>query len=146
MKKSLLLIILSLTLGITAYAQENNAPVDTTAVLKAAHEAANAWLALIDDVQYTASWDSAGVAFKAAVTPDAWETALSQARSPFGSFGERVLVSATYAADPPNAPPGEYVIHAFSVVTENATVIETVAMTKESDGSWRAGGYFVRPS
>ena len=128
-----------------ASAQEG-APVDTTAVLENAEKAALAWLHQIDEGEYRASWDSAGVAFKAAVTPEQWKASLDQARGSIQELTDRTLISATYAADLPNAPAGEYVIHVFSADTDNTSVIETVTMMRDPDGVWRAGGYFVRPN
>ncbi len=145
MKKITAVVCLIAFFALPVSAQEG-APVDTTAVLEEAQEATLAWLHQIDEGEYRASWDSAGVAFKAAVTPEQWEAALGQARGSIQSLTDRTLVSATYATDLPNAPAGEYVVHVFSAAADNASVIETVTMMRDPDGVWRAGGYFIRPN
>jgi hypothetical protein len=126
-------------------AAQDKAAVDTTAVLEEAHHAMMAWLEQVDQRDYQASWDSAATALKAAVTPEQWSASLAQARGSIPEIANRTLVSATYTTAIPNAPAGEYVIHVFSANAGSMSLIETVSMMRDSDGTWRAGGYFIRP-
>jgi len=118
---------------------------DTTAVSRA-EAASTAWLGLVDQGLYEASWDSAAPAFQAAVTKSDWTQAVVQARAPFEPFGTRTLVEARYIETLPNAPPGPYVVIQYATkVKGNRTVIETVAPMRTSNGAWRVSGYYVRP-
>lgn len=124
--------------------QAQQAP-DTSAVAKA-KAASTAWLGLVDQGLYEASWDSAAPAFQAAVTKSDWVQAVTQARAPFEPFGARTFVEAQYLESLPNAPPGPYVVLQYATkVKGNRTVIETVAPMRSPAGAWRVSGYYVRP-
>ena len=67
-------------------------------------------------------------------------------RTPLGAVRSRKLVSAKYLKNPPSAPPGEYVLLAHDSSFEQlAAARETVSMTLDKDGKWRAAGYFIKP-
>ena len=144
--KKLFLATLFLLLGVQFGHAQDEVAVDTTAVLAEAQELSLAWLHLIDNIEYRASWDNASEAFKAAVTPDQWNAALLQARGSIHKPDNRTVVSSQYAKDPPNAPPGEYVVQIFTFSGGGQSYTETLSMMKDSDGVWRAGGYFIRPN
>jgi len=127
-----------------AAAQNEAVPVDTTAAVKAADEAALSWLHVIDEGKYTESWNQAAAMFKSAVTAEAWAQAVKQARGALEPFGARSLASSTYSTQFPNAP-GQWVVLDYRTGTASGDVIERVSMRRESDGVWRAGGSFVRP-
>ena len=40
----------------------------------------------------------------------AWKQSVTSAVGPFAPLGERTLLTVTLYEDPPNAPPGEYVV------------------------------------
>jgi len=45
----------------------------------------------------------------------------------------------------PNAPPGHYTVFQFRTSFAHlASAVETVALVQESDGHWRAAGYWIR--
>jgi hypothetical protein len=120
---------------------------DHAAEEAAAAEAAVAWLALVDAGDYDASHAEAAAAFQAAVTPGAWAQAVAAARGPIGEVTSRDLSGAEYQASLPNAPDGEYVLLRYRSSFESlANAVETLAMMKEEDGSWRTAGYFVQPT
>ncbi len=111
-----------------------------------ATQAALDWLQLVDDGKYAESWEQAAAAFKRAVTKGAWEHSVVAARSAFEPFGERTIFVARYTTELPNAQPGEYFILQYRTqVPGRRTVVETVVPMRDSDGSWRVAGYFVRP-
>ena len=120
---------------------------DTASVaVAAAQAAAQPWLTLVDQQRFGESWDSAAALFRSAVSKAKWEQAVQQARGPFEPFGGRTLRSATYTTTLPNAPPGHYVVLQYEAqAAGKVTLIETVTPMKESDGSWRVSGYYVRP-
>ena len=109
-----------------------------------ARRAALEWLALVDTMQYEASWKRAASLFRAQVSTSGWSKAVSAARSPLGEFVARDLISATYATSLPGAPSGEYVVLQFQTRFENkARAVETVTPMLD-DGQWRVSGYYVR--
>lgn len=113
---------------------------------EAAETAAQAWIALVDQGEYAASWEAAAPLFRQAVTPDQWAAAVQQARGPLGALQSRTLKQAQHTTALPNAPAGEYVVieytSRFANLEEGA---EMVVMRREAE-DWQAAGYFVRPA
>lgn len=121
-----------------AYAQ------DAQDVAKAT-QAAAAWLNLTDTQQYGPSYAGTAPAFRQAITQPDWEQALQAVRTPLGELKHRSVKSATYAKDLPGAPRGEYVIIVYdSAFANRAGAVETVTPMRDTDGSWKVSGYFVR--
>ena len=117
---------------------------------EAAQEAALEWLALVDDGDYAGSWDHAGKLLQAAVTKEEWANAGQSVRRqaatmlPGIDFSKRGLITARYAENIPNAPPGEYVIAQYAVTHAGQKIIETVSLQLEGE-AWKVVGYFVQP-
>jgi hypothetical protein len=110
-----------------------------------AQTAARTWLALTDGGQYESSWDHAAAFFKASITKAAWAGAVSSVRSPLGPLKARKLRSATFMRQLPGAPAGEYVVIQYETQFQNrAGAIETITPMRESDGSWKVSGYFIK--
>lgn len=108
-------------------------------------KSAESWLPLIDSAQYGVSWDRAADTFKKAVTKDKWSDAAKQARAPLGKFKSRTLSLAQPAQDPPNAPPGNYMIIQFNSDFDYKNgAIETVILFEQSKNQWRVAGYFIK--
>ncbi len=102
------------------------------------------WLALVDQGQYTASWDAAAPLFQASTTKQQWEGAAQGARSPLGELGKRALRAAEYKTSLPNAPAGEYVVvHYDSAFAKKAAAREIVTLMRGADDTWKVVGYFV---
>lgn len=57
---------------------------------KPAQASAEAWLSLIDNQNYAASWDTAAGAFRSAVTQEKWEAAAQAVRTPLRPMKSRV--------------------------------------------------------
>jgi len=111
---------------------------------EAAKRAALEWLALVDAMQYEASWKEASSLFQAQVSTPDWVKAVAAARSPLGDFVARHLISASYATSLPGAPDGEYVVLLFQTAYENkAQAVETVTPMLD-EGKWRVSGYYIR--
>jgi hypothetical protein len=107
----------------------------------------DAWLTQTDAGKYGESWEAAASVFKSAVTRAAWEKAMNDSRKPLGAVKSRKLKSATFSTSIPQAPPGEYVIVQYDSVFDGLQgAVETVTAMHETDGSWKAAGYFIRPS
>lgn len=126
----------ALLAGSLAMAQEE---VD----VRPASGAAEAWLELVDQGRYGASWDEAAVTFKGAITRLKWETTVQDARNSLGVLVKRKLRSARHARNLPNAPEGEYVVIQNDTRFEGRLAIETVTLMRQPDGAWRVAGYFV---
>jgi hypothetical protein len=112
---------------------------------KAAQNAAESWLALVDSGKYPESWDEAAKMFKDRVTRQQWESALQSVRTPLGKINSRQVKSATYANTLPGAPDGDYVVIQFeSSFAKKKSAVETITPMKEADGQWRVSGYYIK--
>ncbi len=130
-----LLLLMSL-MALSAQASEQK--------IKAAELEAGKWLALVDGLQYQASWDRAATLFRQQVSPQQWRQAMAAARTPMGALHSRKLLRAAYKTSLPGAPDGEYVVLQFQTSFANKkSAIETVTPMLDG-GSWRVSGYYVR--
>ena len=87
---------------------------------RAAQTSVEAWLALIDNQSYAASWDTAATLFRNAITQEKWQAAVQTGRAPFGEMKSRTLRSATATTTLPGAPDGEYVVFTFNTISNIA--------------------------
>jgi hypothetical protein len=111
----------------------------------AGQKAADAWLKLMDEGKYGESWDAAAASFKAAVTRDQWAQAAGSVRSSVGKLSSRQLKSRTFSKTLPGAPEGQYVTILYdSAFEKKGASVETFVAMLDTDGSWRAAGYFVK--
>jgi len=110
-----------------------------------AETAALAWLKLVDNSEYAASWDDAAVYFKNAISKKKWEQSLAAVRKPLGATLSRRLKSATYVTSLPGAPDGEYVVIQFNTSFQNKkSAVETITPMMDKDGRWRVSGYYIK--
>lgn len=115
-------------------------PNETEAV-----KAAQAWLDLVDQEKYAASWQAAAGLFKGAVSRDQWPRTLAAVRKPLGKILSRKLIKADYRTQLPGAPDGHYVIIQLQSAFEHKRqAVETITPMRESDGAWRVSGYYIR--
>jgi len=111
-----------------------------------AMEAADAWLAHVDAGRYGQSWQDASQGFRDAVTREKWDQMVSPVRAQTGNLIARKVRSATYTRQLPNAPAGEYVVIIYDTRFERVPhAVETVTPMRESDGTWKVSGYYVKP-
>ncbi len=111
----------------------------------AAAKAAEPWLALVDAGKYGESWEQASAMFRDAVTKEKWIEAVSGVRGQVGKFESRKLAASQAIKDPPNAPPGDYMMLQYSSVFENKKdATETIVLSREPDKQWRTSGYFIK--
>ena len=107
--------------------------------------AAQQWLSLIDEGNYSGSWDKTTPHFQAKVTEKSWEHSMETFRKPLGSLVSRKLKTAQPATHLPGAPAGQYVVFRFNTsFAEKKAGIETVTVGLEKDGVWRASGYYIK--
>ena len=136
-------IALVATLAVAAYAAFANEPegVDVSPAMRSAEQ----WLELVDSGAYGESWERAAMPVRDAMPRLHWEVTLQELRKKLGGVVRRKLRSATYAKDPPNAPPGEYVVIQYDTAFEvRGLAMETITPVRQPDGSWRVSGYFIR--
>jgi hypothetical protein len=103
------------------------------------------WLELIDAGNYAQSWQQASTLFKGAVSEGKWVKTLKGLRAPLGKVASRQQMSKQEKSKLPGAPDGNYVIFQFKTsFTKKKSAVETVTLSQEPDGKWRASGYFIK--
>jgi hypothetical protein len=112
---------------------------------KKAVESSKTWLKLIDDGQYSKSWETAAELFKNALTEEQWNQSLNAVRKPLGKVIRRNMKSKQYMTSLPGAPDGEYVVIQYETSFENKNAaIETVTPMLDKDKKWRVSGYYIK--
>ena len=140
-----LLVIVLLVTGVTTGWAQDTAAVSVEEA-KAAQDAADAWVTLIDDLDYAESWRQAAPALQEQTSETAWVQQLQSEQGTLGPLVSRVPQDRTPTATLPDAPVGEYVVITYaSVYTQLEDAIETVTMVKADDGTWRPLSYEVQP-
>lgn len=110
----------------------------------AAAEAANQWIALVDEADWAGSWERAASIFKSQVTAAQWAAVVEPVRKPLGAAISRELQRATATNSLPGVPAGDYVVLEFkSRFAGRDEAIETVTLAREGE-AWRVAGYFMR--
>ncbi|MGD9950120.1 MAG: DUF4019 domain-containing protein [Desulfobulbus sp.] len=108
-------------------------------------EEVQSWLGLIDAGNYGKSWQTASNFLQSAVSEANWTSVLQASRTPLGTLVHRNHQTSQQATSLPGAPDGEYCILTFSTeFAKKKTATETVTIMRESDGQWRAAGYFIK--
>jgi hypothetical protein len=129
-------LVLGVAVAATAWAQNRE---------DAAQAKAEAWLNLVDEGKYDASWDQSAGFFKRGVTKEQWRQRVSAARGPLGKIRSRAVKSRQHATTLPGAPDGSYVVIQYETAFETkAAAVETITPTLDADGAWRVSGYYVR--
>jgi len=112
-------------------------------------KAMESWLDGIDAGGYAQSWTDAAKSFQTALSSEKWVEALTAARKPQGKMLERKLASAMYQngiVAGTTTIPGQFVIAQFDTSFENLKYArETVTFEKDTDGKWKAAGYYIKP-
>ncbi|MHC4460400.1 MAG: DUF4019 domain-containing protein [Planctomycetota bacterium] len=112
---------------------------------RAATEAAEAWLELVDSDNYSQIWQEAAALFRSAGARDNWEKTFRALRTPMGKLVSREVTSTRYTTLAPGAPDGQYVIIQYKTSFENKlSAIETVTPVLEQDGKWRVFSYYIK--
>jgi len=112
---------------------------------EAAVAASQAWLALVDDGDYSGSWEEAAAYFKAAVPVEQWQRSMIAFRKPLGKVVSRKLRSNHYTKTLPGAPDGEYVVIQYETAFEHKkSAIETITPMLDEDGGWKVSGYYIK--
>ena len=112
---------------------------------KAAIEAVDVWLVLIDEEKYAESWEAASDFFKSAVPKEKWVEMLNSFQKPLGKKIACQVKSAEYTTSLPGAPDGEYVVIQYEAqFGKKKSAILTVTPVLEKDGLWKVSGYYIK--
>ncbi len=123
---------------------QDKATNDHAAEKKAALEAVESWLKLIDSGKYAQSWDAAAKLFQDNVPKADWKKSVDATLSPLGKVVSRQVIAQHYLTQIPGGPDGEYVIVQFNTVFENKKeAMESITPLVEN-GEWKVSGYFVK--
>src|ERR1700739_3687193 len=99
----------------------------------AAESAAQTWLGLLDNGDYSHSWSTAAKPFRESISESQWTSRISAVRVPLGGVKSRKVISARFERALPGAPDGEYVVIQFSTTFEHkAAATETVTPMKDA--------------
>ncbi|MDR2981974.1 MAG: DUF4019 domain-containing protein [Puniceicoccales bacterium] len=103
------------------------------------------WIELIDTGKYAESYQGLAGFAKGLVKETDWSKALSAVRPPLGKVVSRKFQSSKAYDTRPGLPTGNYCILTFtSEFTNKKKATETVTYARESDGTWKAAGYFIQ--
>ena len=106
--------------------------------------AAHAWVELLDNEQWDASWQASGTMFKTQLASTQWVAMIQSVRKPLGRVSTRTLKSVVQTNTLPGAPAGDYQVLQFQTHFANKPdATETVVLSREKAG-WRVNGYFIR--
>ena len=100
---------------------------------------AQAWLALVDQRNWPASYAATASSFKKQNTEQLWTATAQKVQVPLGATKSRVLLSQDSVPTPPN---GNEIVKFRTSFANRPNAVETLALAKE-DGSWRVVGYYI---
>jgi uncharacterized protein DUF4019 len=130
--------LLALLVSSFCVAQDSN--------LKAATEAAEQWLAIMDAGHYGQSWDQASSFFQSKISKANWEQAANQVRTPLGKVESRQFKAADFRTKLPGAPDGQFCVMQFRTkFAAGGDMIETITPMLDKNGEWRVSGYYIKP-
>lgn len=103
------------------------------------------WLAHLDHHEYQQSWHTAAPYLQRAIPAPQWTQTLVAHREPFGKVIQRQHSMTEYKGTLPGVPNGQYAIaHFLTSFEKKDQALETVVMTLESNGAWKAIGYTIK--
>jgi hypothetical protein len=139
--KTMFVILMTMLLVCFGFSQSwAGAETEKTAV-----SAAETWLSIIDGGNYSGSWNKASAYFRGAITERSWAVSLEGVRKPLGKLISRKIVNAQETNTLPGAPDGKYVVMSFKTAfAQKKSAVETVTFMLDTDGKWRAAGYFIK--
>jgi hypothetical protein len=112
---------------------------------KNAIAAADLWLKLVDQDQYSRSWETAAEFLKNSVARRDFVKALNTSRKPLGEVQSRQLDSKKFVTSVPGGPDGQYVILQYKTsFAGKKAVVETVTPMLDADKKWRVSVYYIK--
>lgn len=112
--------------------------------IEAAAEVGLTWLELIDAGEFEEGWAIGASTLQNSGSPQSLEATINAGRRAYRPLGARTLVGFQQMNNPPNAPPGDYVMLQYRTeVSGDRTIIETVVPRQDGD-AWRVAAYFIQ--
>jgi serine/threonine protein kinase/biopolymer transport protein ExbD len=106
---------------------------------------AKSWLQQIDDGHYAENWAATSPLFRQAITEKDWITMIGSVRAPLGAMLARFQFTAETVEKLPGVSGGPHIVFRFATRFENKLdAVETVTFTRDTDGIWRASGYYIK--
>jgi len=120
-------------------------PVPEEAADKEKQAPALQWLAIVDLGKYSEAYRQSAKIVMTSATEEQWVGLMERFRKPLGALVTRKLLKLEETKSLPGAPDGEYRVMQFSAgFAEKKEAVETLALRKEEDGTWKSCGYFIR--
>lgn len=138
-------IVLSLAAGSAEAQGHAEMTPDTSAMVRAAQTAAQAWLGHVDAGAWGAAWDGMAPGLRDTVSQEQWRTRRTESRAALGAARSRRLVRSIARdslARAPNA--GPFVLLRYHSTFGPELYVETV-LVEDTGDAWRVAGYEVGP-
>ncbi len=111
---------------------------------KAAVDAANHWLGLVDRRDNDGMWNNLSPIAASMITKESFTSQVARVRDMLGELKQREFAKAEHKTSLPGVPDGNYYLLEFKTSFEKKKeAVETIIM-HESDGTWKVCGYFMR--
>jgi hypothetical protein len=136
--------MLKRVLSILALLLAVSGPVSADPVEDPAVAAAEAWLKLIDDKDYAASWAAASTLFQQGINQEAWVKQVSPPRAKLGALKSRKYQAFQQMTSLPGVPDGDYAVVSFDSMFENRAQATEVTTLVHEGKVWKVGGYFIK--
>jgi hypothetical protein len=118
---------------------------DTSARVRAAWAAAQAWLGHVDAGAWGAAWDEMAPGLRDTVSQEQWRTRRTEARAALGAARSRQLVRAVARDSLARAPDaGPFVLLRYHATFGPDLYVEAV-LVEDTGDAWRVAGYDMGP-
>src|SRR5215470_5389229 len=110
-----------------------------------AQRVARDWLALVDKLNYSASWKMAGQRFQATIPEDRWTALLKRERESRGALVQRTAAGTSFTTQLPSVPEtGRYaMVHFRTSFANEPNATEDITLEQGPDSTWRVIGYVI---
>ena len=108
---------------------------------KAAHAAAEEWLALIDSGDYAAAHAAESPRMRAVATEEQFVRSMEGRRQPFGRVLSRKFIGAAFTRKLTGSPDGHYESILFRTAFAHKSVAAERVILSQESGAWRAVDY-----
>ena len=127
-----------------ALAQTAAAPAGpSTPMTPAPDDRAKQWLTLLDDKNYSDSYNQLAASARSKISVDSWSTKFGALREPLGAMATRTIKDVKLTKTLPGMRDGQYATVRFdSSFAHKAAATETVVLTSEK-GGWSVISYAV---